>query len=261
MVTSGGAAISLMPTILGQWGRMSIQGFEQWLQSPAGRYVLDWEHAVHDALVVDIFGFNAVQLSLPDHDFLRTNRMPLRLRCDDGRSDGRIDTLADLHHLPFANASIDLVVMPHTLEFDDNPHQVLREVERVLVPEGQLIVTGFNPYSLWGARRRVTRPPASAPWRGSYISLPRLREWLSLLGFEVQAGQFGCYAPAFEQEKWLRRFAWMDRYGPRFWPPAGAVYSAQAIKRQHGLRLITPQWHDRKAKAKALVTVTQRTDQ
>jgi SAM-dependent methyltransferase len=209
---------------------MSIQGFEDWLNTPSGQYVLNWEQQKHDLLVADIFGFNAVQLSLPTHDFLRAN-------------------------------SIDLVVMPHTLEFDANPHQVLREVERILVPEGHVIVTGFNPFSLWGARRKLSRREALPPWRGAYLSVPRLKDWFSLLGFEMQAGAFGCYAPAVTQEKWLRRFQFMDAAGDRWWPIAGAVYIVQAVKRQHGMRLITPAWHDRKLRAKALVSITQRVDQ
>ena len=242
-------------------GAMSIQGFEDWLQTPAGQYVLNWEQQKHDLLVADIFGFNAVQLSLPSHDFLRANRMPLRFRCDDGRYDGVSEVRSDLHYLPFAANSIDLVVMPHTLEFDTNPHQVLREVERVLVPEGHVIVTGFNPFSLWGARRKLSRRQSLPPWRGAYLSVPRLKDWFSLLGFEMQAGAFGCYAPAVTQEKWLRRFQFMDAAGDRWWPIAGAVYVVQAIKRQHGMRLITPTWRDRMARAKALVAVTQRVDQ
>lgn len=240
---------------------MSIQGFEYWLNTPSGQYVLNWEQQKHDLLVTDIFGFNAVQLSLPTHDFLRANRMPLRFRCDDGRYDGVSEVRSDLHYLPFAANSIDLVVMPHTLEFDANPHQVLREVERVLVPEGHVIVTGFNPFSLWGARRKLSRRESLPPWRGAYLSVPRLKDWFSLLGFEMQAGAFGCYAPAVTQEKWLRRFQFMDAAGDRWWPIAGAVYIVQAVKRQHGMRLITPAWHDRKLRAKALVSVTQKVDQ
>jgi SAM-dependent methyltransferase len=236
---------------------MSIQGFEEWLETPAGQYVLDWEQKRHDQLVADIFGFNAVQLSLPRHDFLCANRMPLRLRCDDGRYAGAPEVHADPHYLPFAANSIDLAVMPHTLEFDANPHQVLREVERVLVPEGHVIVTGFNPYSLWGVRRKLSRRQGPPPWRGQYISVPRLRDWFSLLGFEMQSGFFGCYAPAVTQEKWLQRFRFLDAAGDRWWPIAGAIYMVQAVKRQHGMRLITPKWHDRKAQAKALVSVTQ----
>ena len=247
--------------IFSKQGAMSIQGFEDWLETPAGQYVLNWEQQKHDLLVADIFGFNAVQLSLPTHDFLRANRMPLRFRCDDGRYAGASEVRSDLHYLPFAANSIDLVVMPHTLEFDSNPHQVLREVERVLVPEGHVIVTGFNPFSLWGAKRKLSRRQALPPWRGAYLSVPRLKDWFSLLGFEMQAGAFGCYAPAVTQEKWLRRFQFMDAAGDRWWPIAGAVYIVQAIKRQHGMRLITPSWTDRMARAKALVTVTQRVDQ
>jgi SAM-dependent methyltransferase len=240
---------------------MSIKGFADWLETPQGRYVLDWEQAKHDQLVADIFGFNAVQVGWPGLDYLRANRMPLRFRCDDRA--GGVQTIADLHHLPFAGSSLDLVVLPHVLEFDENPHQILREVERVLVPEGSVVITGFNPYSLWGARRSLARPnqlPPIPPFGGRYISVPRLKDWFALLGLEPHAGAFGCYAPAVTQEKWLRRFRFLDAAGDRWWPIGGAVYVIQAIKRQHGMRLIMPIWRDRQARAKALMPLTQKTD-
>jgi SAM-dependent methyltransferase len=237
---------------------MSIQGFAEWLATPQGRYVLDWEQTKHDQLVADIFGFNAVQLGWPGLDYLRANRMPFRMRCDDRQ--GEVQLRADLHHLPFAGNSVDLVVLPHVLEFDANPHQILREVERVLVPEGSVVITGFNPYSLWGARRSLARPNQLPPFGGSYISVPRLKDWFALLGLEPHAGAFGCYAPAVTQEKWLRRFRFLDAAGDRWWPIGGAVYVIQAIKRQVGMRLVTPIWHDRKARAKALMPVTHKTD-
>lgn len=238
---------------------MSIHGFEDWLASPQGLYVLDWEQSKHDQLVADIFGFNAVQIGLTRHDFLRDNRMPFRFRCDDALpgNGAPIDARADLHHLPFANASVDLVVLPHVLEFAVNPHQILREVERILVPEGHVLVAGFNPYSLWGVRRRWRRA-AGPPWQGQYISVPRLKDWFALLGFETRAGAFGCYAPAVSQEKWLARWRFMEAAGDRWWPFAGAVYLIQAIKRVHGMRLIMPVWRDRLARAKALASVAQK---
>ncbi|MBL8487247.1 MAG: methyltransferase domain-containing protein [Rhodocyclaceae bacterium] len=240
---------------------MSIQGFEEWLATPQGQYVLDWELGRHDLLVADIFGFNAVQIGLPQHDFLRANRMPLRLRCDERQRETAVAGLqTDLHQLPFATTSVDLVVLPHLLEFDENPHQILREVERILVPEGHVIVTGFNPYSLWGARRKLTRRKAAPPWRGNYISVPRLKDWFALLGFETRGGVFGCYAPAVTQEKWLRRLQFLESAGDRWWPFAGAAYILQAVKRVSGMRLITPVWRDRKARAEALAPVTQRLD-
>ena len=103
----------------------------------------------------------------------------------------------DFAELPFATQSLDLVVLPHVLEFAQEPHQILREVERVLIPEGQIIVTGFNPASLWGARQAATRLVSRPflPQSGELISVPRLKDWLKLLNMEVHPGHFGCYAP------------------------------------------------------------------
>lgn len=236
---------------------MSIRGLSQWLATPQGRYVLAWEQNKYDEVVADIFGFNALQMGMPEHDFLRANRMPFRFGVD---PDAAAQARANLEHLPFAATSLDLVVMPHALEFASNPHQILREVERVLVPEGQVVITGFNPYSLWGARRKVSFAESDFPWRGNYLSVLRLRDWLKLLGFESQLGSFGCYAPAVVQEKWLRRWQFMELAGTRWWPIAGAVYMVQAIKRVPGMRVIMPGWRERKARAKALAPVVQKTD-
>ena len=236
---------------------MSIQGFDDWLATPQGQYVLAWEQTKHDLLVADIFGFNAVQIGLPQHDFMRANRMPFRFRADDSTG-VCVDVRANPHFLPFDSASIDLVVLPHVLEFAVNPHQILREVERVLVPEGHVIVTGFNPFSLWGVRRKFARAGAAPPWRGQYLSVTRLKDWFALLGFETQAGSFGCYAPPATQEKWLRQWRFMELAGNRWWPIAGATYMIQAVKRVHGMMLITPVWNDRKAAAKSLSPATQR---
>lgn len=223
---------------------------------------MQWEQTQYDQVVADIFGFNALQIGMRECDLLRANRIPFKFRCDNdipGDKPGeRVDVRSELQHLPFASASIDLVVLPHILEFVDNPHQVLREVERVLVPEGQVVITGFNPYSLWGLRRRVAGHGGAFPWRGSYLSVMRLRDWLALLGFETRAGSFGCYAPAAVQEKWLRRWRWTELAGNRWWPIAGGTYLLQAIKRVHGMRLITPVWKERGARAKALSPAVQR---
>jgi SAM-dependent methyltransferase len=182
---------SNMPELSSDTPRMSIPGLEAWLASAPGRYVLDWEQRQLDAVVADIFGFNALQIGLPQGDFLRANRIPLRQKAG---CQGAVDVLCDLAALPFASNSTDLVVLPHVLEFSDEPHQILREVERILIPEGQVIVVGFNPLSLWGMKRKLDRS-GEFPWNGSYLSLNRLKDWLQLLGFEVDRGQLGCYVP------------------------------------------------------------------
>lgn len=234
---------------------MALESFAAWLDTPQGRYVRGWEQHCLDAAVVDVFGFNALQVGFPGMETLRANRMPFRFCCA-ARQDAMVRS--DAHHLPFATHSLDLVVLPHVLEFDENPHQILREVERVLVPEGSVVVVGFNPFSLWGIRRMLARRGGQPPWQGRYLSVPRLRDWFALLGFETRSAEFGCFAPPVTQEKWLARWAFMEAAGGRWWRPMGAVYVLQAIKRQHGMRLITPKWKDRMAQAKALALVPQK---
>lgn len=234
---------------------MAIESFAAWLETPQGRYVRAWEQAKLDILLADIFGFSAVQIGFPQLDYLRANRMPFRICCCDRAG---VAVRSDAHHLPFATNSLDLVLMPHVLEFDANPHQILREVERVLVPEGSAVVVGFNPYSLWGLRRAFSGPRGAPPWHGHYLSVSRLRDWFTLLGFETRGGAFGCYAPPVRQGKWLRRWHFMEPAGDRWWPVVGSVYVVQAIKRQHGMRLIMPKWRDRMARAKALALMPQK---
>jgi SAM-dependent methyltransferase len=234
---------------------MALARFAEWLDTPQGNYVLGWEQARLDIVLADIFGFNAVQIGFPQVDFLRANRMPFRFYCCDRAG---VAVQSDPHHLPFATNSLDLVVLPHVLEFDANPHQILREVDRVLVPEGSAVVVGFNPFSLWGLRRMLAGRSGEAPWQGRYISVPRLRDWFALLGHETRAGAFGCYAPPVRQEKWLARWHFMEAAGDRWWPIAGGVYVVQAIKRQPGMRLIMPKWKDRMARARALALMPQK---
>ncbi|MCX8017377.1 MAG: class I SAM-dependent methyltransferase, partial [Rhodocyclaceae bacterium] len=199
-----------------------MTSFSAWLETPLGRYALAWAQAKTDLLAADIFGFNAVQIGLPQIDFLRANRMPFRFYCCEA---GPCTVRSDQHHLPFATHSIDLVVLPYRLEFDANPHQILREVDRVLVPEGSVLVIGFNPFSLWGARRLFARRGGEPPWQGRYLSVPRLRDWFALLGYETRGGAFGCYAPPLRQEKWLARCHFLEAAGDRWWPVMGAVPS------------------------------------
>ncbi|HTP95972.1 MAG TPA: class I SAM-dependent methyltransferase [Burkholderiales bacterium] len=230
-------------------------GSAAWFESPLGRYVLEREQAHFDRIVADVFGFNALQLGLARIDFLRASRMPFTCRVG---TDGPVGLTADFHDLPIATGSIDLVLLPHVLEFSRDPHQILREVVRVLMPEGQLLICGFNPWSPWGARRVLRKPQAGYPWCGRFINLPRIKDWLSLLSFDVTGGKMACYAPPLEQEKWLRRFEFMEAAGDRWWFGGGGVYFLQAIKRVRGMQVILPKWTDRVAAKEALAPVPRR---
>jgi SAM-dependent methyltransferase len=232
-----------------------MQTLHDWFETPLGRYLLEREQAYFDEAVADVFGFNAMQLGLEGHDFLRTSRIPLHFSL--GREPGS-DLRAEFNHLPIESNSIDLAVLPHVLEFSEHPHDILREVQRALLPEGQLIVSGFNPRSLWGLWRVVNGDRRECPWCGNFISLPRLKDWLALLDLEVTAGHVSCYVPPVRQEKWLQRLRFMEAAGGRWWPISGGVYYLRAVKRVHGMRVIKPNWNDRRAARESLASVAQR---
>jgi len=214
--------------------------------------VLDWELGQFDSAVEDVFGYRAMQVGMPEHEFLRQNRIPYRfaLALEEGAA-----VAADPLQLPIASQSLDLVVLPHALESHLDPHSLLREAERVLRPEGQVVISGFNNASLWGLRRRFSRRGTASPWDARFIGLLRLKDWLQLLSFELNGGRFGCYAPPLGNPVWRRRFDFMDRAGPRWWPILGGVYVVRAVKRVHGMRLITPAWRKERARRRRGVAV------
>lgn len=226
----------------------------EWLASAPGRYLFTHEQAYFDDAVADIFGYHALQLGLEQVDLLRASRIPLRV-CAGPR--GAVGLRADFRDLPVESNSVDLMVLPHTLEFTEHPHQVMREVARVLRPEGHVIISGFNPLSLWGLRRNVSTH-RDFPWTGRFIHLPRVKDWFALVGLEIVAGSMACYVPPCTDQKWLDRFGFMEKAGDRWWPIAGGVFFLQAIKRVRGIRLIMPKWTDRVAPKKNLAPVPER---
>lgn len=233
---------------------MPANTLQDWFQTPLGQYLLEKERAYLDDVTPDIFGFHALQLGMPGFDLLRENRITHRMRIASG---GEPDLYAKCHELPLATQSIDLVVLPHVLEFAAEPHAVLREVDRVLMPEGRLVIVGFNPWSLWGLRSALGFSRHEFPWNGHFLSLLRVKDWLALLGFEVSAGRLIGYAPPFDSDQVRRRFGFMEPAGDRWWAVGGAVYMLQAIKRVRGMRLITPAWQE-KAREKSLVAAAKR---
>src|SRR3977135_1779466 len=118
----------------------------EWFETPKGGYVLAWERGQFDAAVEDVFGYNAVQLGLPGLDFLREARIP---RKDGAGLEPGCGLRCEPVQLPLASQSIDLLALPHVLEFSAQPHALLREAERVLRAEGSIVISGFNLPPMW----------------------------------------------------------------------------------------------------------------
>ena len=220
-----------------------------WL-APLGQAVASrvwaWEQAQTDDLLADVFGYHAVQLGWLELQSLRQNRMPHRWLASaefewPGPPNPGVEPhiWLDSRAWPWQADSLDLVVLPHTLERSTDPHACLREVSRVLIPEGQVLITGLNPLSAWGWRQarqmQHRKPPGPAQ---NLIGYRRLRDWLRLLGFEVHVSRFGGWTPAMASENWMRRLSWMESAGERWWPILGGVYLLMATKRVPAGRLL-----------------------
>jgi SAM-dependent methyltransferase len=216
---------------------MQISTQDKWFETTLGQYLLSNEQFIFDQAVSDVFGFYAVQVGLPHLNCLKNSRIPNLIYA--GNNSGHLN--CESAYLPFAENSIDLLCMPHTLGFSENPHQTLREASRVLVPEGYLIIAGFNPISAWGIRRLFSNK-TRYPWSGKFFSLSRIKDWLTLLGLEIECIQFSGYEMPINHQKWLRRFSFMNRFGAKWWPMFGGQYIIIAKKRVVNLTLLKPQW-------------------
>jgi SAM-dependent methyltransferase len=222
---------------------------EQWYTSSLGQLLAEQEQAQLDTELVNLFGYHLLQLGYPDEEtMLRASRVRHHMHCrlDPGREANPAGSQPQLcvapTALPFLSDSLDVVLLSHILEFSDDPHTVLREVERSLIPEGHVVILGFNPVSLWGLARVFLGWKQRIPWCGHFLTLTRLKDWLALLGFDVvQQRRYG-YRPPWQRPRLLRRLAFLERLGQRLWPIFGAGYLLVARKRVATLTPIRPRW-------------------
>ncbi len=218
-----------------------------WFASPPGQRLLLAEMEQMGRVLPNLFGYHLLQVgSLGDVDMLSASRVRNRLLLDvdgDSRASGvaaSIRACADA--LPVASDSVDVVVLPHLLEFDANPHEALREVERVLVPEGHLVISGFNPWSFMGLWRLAASRKRGAPWNGRFLSLTRLKDWLALLGFDIVDTETYLFCPPFSNDSVVEKLQLLDTLGKRLWPYLGGAYVVVARKRVVTLTPIKPDW-------------------
>jgi SAM-dependent methyltransferase len=209
--------------------------------------VLQAESELMSEALDDVFGWELLQLGLwgPRDGLLSGCRTRRHAVVADRRSQSNdADIVARLAQLPIANGVVDAVVLPHTLEFETDPYAVVREADRVLAPEGQLVVLGFRPFSLWGFRSRaISRgyPPGLKRMLGA----GRVADWLELLGYDVTlsrnylfAPPWGGSAPRVGEPSALLRRGWLKPW------PAGA-YLIKARKRVYTLTPLRPKFRER----------------
>ncbi|MCH9695908.1 MAG: class I SAM-dependent methyltransferase [Gammaproteobacteria bacterium] len=214
---------------------------QEWLRTALGEALLQQEARVVEEALDGVFGEQCLQLGIwgEKRTFLRFTRTQ---RCSviAERLQDEPSAIGEMHRLPIETDSIDAVLLPHTLDYSDRPHEVLREVDRVLRRDGRVIVLGFKPVGLWGLRRLI--PGASMPPGADHlISDRRLKDWLKLLDMRIlNTSRYFFRWPlpgnkARSPNKWERR-------GQAWWPELAACYMLSAQKRVSTLTPVRPIW-------------------
>ncbi len=220
-----------------------------WYNSSLGEAVAEVELEQLQQLLPNLFGYHLLQLGMPmAQEMYSASRINHRMILDDVPPllpitlEERVRFLGQSDRLPFAAASLDVLLLPHTMEYADNPHEVLREVERVLIPEGHVVIIGFNPWSLFGLVRLITGWRGTAPWCGHFFSAMRVRDWLTLLGFDTVRVQKYYFQPPLQNRRLLRSLARLEQLLRRWWPLPGGGYVLVAKKREMTFTPIKPGW-------------------
>ncbi len=221
----------------------------EWFGQQPGRAYLEQEKACLNELLPKLFGYYLIQLGMADSldDVMQECRIGscLVLATDESSDAVRIDAQVDIPQLPIASDSVDAVLLSHTLDFTPNPHQVLREAERILIPEGRIIISGFNPWGVWGLYKLLLQHRGRVPWCAQFISLFRLQDWLRLLNFNVEIIRPVMYRPPLKSEAMLNRLQPLERLNPKYFSFISAGYVVQAVKRVSTYTPIRQGWRKR----------------
>lgn len=231
-----------------------------WLRTPLGQRVYALERKIAGEALAQVFGWQLLQIGLwGDDDGLiaeaRTQRKSILAWHGSRPADRPAPIRSRTDALAIASDSLDAVVLPHTLEYEPEPHEILREVGRILSGEGHLIVFGFRPLSSWGLRHLFAKD-GFPPGLERMIGERRLRDWLKLLGFEiVDARRFlftlpwGAAAPSSQ--------SFFERAGSHIWPLFAGGYLMKARKRVYTLTPIRPRWRLRSKVVGGLIEPTR----
>ena len=224
-----------LPHIWQPTSRQAIaQALGEWFALDLGQELLQAETHLLAHILPDLFGYHALQLGqITPCNLLQSSRIRHRMVVDKHLAwvDGLSPVVGQPEQLPFATGSLDVVVVHHALDVAVSPHAVLREATRVLIPEGFLVVLGFNPWSLWGLWRFCRLPWSNTPWLKRDLSPQRLSDWLTLLDFEVEGVESAYFKPPIHTTAIRQRFNWLDTLGQRYWSQGGAAYVLLAQKR------------------------------
>jgi SAM-dependent methyltransferase len=199
-----------MNTVISLPGRAA--SLQQWYQRPLGRLLADAEVGALAEQLPQLFGYHLVMVDPPwESCSLADSRIPHHVIQRTGKVSGmETGVIGQTDQWPVMTDTVDAIILPHTLEITSDPHQVLREADRSLIPDGHLVIIGFNPRSLWGLRRWFSRRSAGMPWQSRFLSMNRLKDWLSLLGFDTLQCRYLFHRPPLKNQRMLERLQFLE---------------------------------------------------
>lgn len=211
---------------------MVLRQMDLWYRTPLGACLLEEEQIVLAPFLEDCFGKQLLQIGGPSEVFLFPPKptfhwvrlSPERMPVFKGPS-----VRASFDALPFLPESLDIVLLPHVLEFVTHPEMILAKSRIVLAPEGRLIIFGFNPWSLWGVSRYAMRHK-TLPWRANFRSVSLVKKWLEEQGFAIEEAHTLFFRPPCKEAKKLHRWMALEALGRLLWSDNGGVYCIVARK-------------------------------
>jgi len=223
----------------------SQQPLQQWYATELGQSIASRLDVELSSRLGDVFGYQGLQVGnlVPGMQLLKGAGLQRMLMLDAPGNQAHIH--ADVLSLPVASGSMKAVAYFHTLDFCDHPHQALREANRVLTDDGQLIIIGFNPYSAFGARHLLTAWRRREPWNGRFYSRHRIKDWLSVLDYRVLDSQALFLRPPINSHRILKRLAKAESLD-RWISGVGAVYIMRARKQTLPMSMIRSRSRQRK---------------
>lgn len=221
----------------------------QWFQSPQGAEVLRAERALVAPIINRLFGYHILQVGCSEeYSLIGDSPVGHKIIFAPSYRSGSNNAVANNEELPLANDSIDVIVLHHALDFTDDSHKLLREVTRVLRPGGQMLIIGFNPYSLWGLCKLFKRK-VNIPWRGRFISRGRVTDWLQLLDLHIDTVEFGLHFLPFKFTSLLKHAQRWEKMGSKLRSPLGGAYCILCVKQVVPLTPFLTRWRSLRARA------------
>lgn len=237
----------------------TLQHWNQWLaQDFLGKQLMHAEQASLTKLLNQHFGKHALLIGVSNqYDLLKAATMPrqslLSPLIHDQRGINYIE--AELNELPLLSGSLDLVILPHTLEFIDNPRQLLAEACRVIKPEGLIVVCGFNPYSTWGVKKFFAKENV-APWTGNFIQSGKIKNWLQLVDFQIENQISTLFTPPVAKPAWYKKFNFLETMGSKWCSLLGGTYIIAARAKVIPLTPIKMKWKQQFSGLRLPTTIT-----